>query len=164
MRYSSWTGDTNYEKYEAVLPQNCLPKNVCITASRGNKSKCNKRAEKLWFMLLGKNLISTAHVDLNCGKNCEPRPPDWFFFLAISPRGLLTVRCHGESTESRKNVKTSHSAGLNKIYFTFQWKREFNNRHKLPCKECTEKVISLWNFLSVGKPFNCGKVGLLLAL
>lgn len=44
------------------------------------------------------NLISTAHVDLNCGKNCEPRPPDWAFFFpfAISPRGLLTVRCHRE--------------------------------------------------------------------
>ncbi len=50
------------------------------------------------------NLISTAHVDLNCGKTASRAPQTgfFFFFLAISPRGLLTVRCHREQTESSK--------------------------------------------------------------
>lgn len=40
------------------------------------------------------NLISTAHVDLNCGKNCEPRPPDWAFFSS----------CHQSSGSSDSAV------------------------------------------------------------
>lgn len=48
------------------------------------------------------NLISTAHVDLNCGKTVSRAPQTGSPppTLAISPRGLLTVRCHREHTES----------------------------------------------------------------
>lgn len=49
------------------------------------------------------NFVSTARVDLNCGKTVSRAPPDWIFFpFAISPRGLLTARCHREQAESRK--------------------------------------------------------------
>lgn len=95
---------TKKSKLWDALPEKC--KN--INASGENRSKCNQRpdyAEELWFMLLGKIVISTAHVDLNCGKTASRAPQTGFFFLAISPRGLLTVRCHREHTESRNKKR-----------------------------------------------------------
>lgn len=63
-------------------------------------------------MLLGKILISTAHVDLNCGKTASRAPQTGFFFLAISPRGPLTVRCLREQTESRENQRRLTLQGI----------------------------------------------------
>lgn len=75
-------------------------------------SKHHKRLElcgDIMTYVARQNLISTAHVDLNCGKTVSrapqtgsPHPPTPPPPLAISPRGLLTVRCHREQTQIAK--------------------------------------------------------------
>lgn len=76
-----------------------------IHSAGSNNWKFDKRGVIVIYVA-GQNLISSAHVDPELRQNCEPRPPRLDFFpFAISPRGLLTVRCHREPAESRKKAR-----------------------------------------------------------
>lgn len=79
------------------------------------------------------NLISTAHVDLNCGKNCEPRPPDWAFFSLLP--SVLGVFWQCGAIESKKEQENGEELSLCMIksdtrYWAFLWRGQFKKQHK----------------------------------
>lgn len=85
---------------------------MCVQINAPGRYNCKFNECRVNIIYVARqNLISPAHVDLNCGKTVSRAPPDWIFSpFAISPRGLLTARCHREQTESRKKLKTFNSA------------------------------------------------------
>lgn len=88
---------TNYRRHRKIQVIG-----VQMSTAGGNHWRFNE-PRVIMIYVARQNFISPVHVDLNCGKTVSRAPPDWIFFpFAISPGGLLTVRCHSEQTESRK--------------------------------------------------------------
>lgn len=57
------------------------------------------------------NVISTAHVDLNCGKTVSRAPPDWFFSLHHQSSGSSDSAVPQRADREPKKIRTFNSAG-----------------------------------------------------
>lgn len=125
--HTALTGCTHYfgiPKYEhartrsSKLERNFVDKlekiqMMCMqinTAGRNNW-KCNKN-RVIMIYVARQNLISTAHVDLNCGKTVSRAPPDWIFFpLCHQSSGSSDSEVPQRAGREQEKIKTINSDG-----------------------------------------------------
>lgn len=114
MHYLLWL-KTNYTNIKDVLPERC--KNINVSGLKSLQMQSARwLCRGIMIYVARQNLISTAHVDPNCGKTAS-RAPQTGFFSCHQSSGSSDSAVPQRADREQGIWKTSHSEGYIRYHF-----------------------------------------------